>query len=413
MTNYQRQKIIFDMLSRVYFDKAFCGIALNEQIGAVPAQDKPFVTKVFYGVLEKNNYLDCAVKSLVSSSPKPKIALILKIGLYQLYFTSQPAYAVVSASVELTKSIGKRQLSGFVNAVLKNYQNAVFPDKKNRLQYVTVFGGTPQWLSKKLLKQYGFDFTMDMLTARLPVKTHIRVNTSRITPGEFQKKYDCKDLSPRGYYVTADELQKMDGSDYIVQSLASIYAAEFYIKDKDCGKVLDVCAAPGGKSVFMAQAGNFDVTSCDLYPHRVKLIEKYAANVGVKITALQNDAEKLRDEWKDKFDIVVCDVPCSGLGVFCSKPDVFLHRTQAMQCEIVNIQKKILQNAACYVRPGGRLCYSTCTILHEENQDVVSEFLNTRPNFETEKCGDEGVMSLYPQTDGCDGFFVARMRRLV
>ena len=413
MNNYQRQRKIYDMLGEVYFGDAYSGIALSRHIGSVPPDDRAFVTRVFYGVIEKNNYLEYAVSHLTKSPPRPKIALILKIGLYQLYFTSQPDYAVVSASVELTKSIGKKQLAGFVNAVLKNYRGVVFPGKENQLAYLTVQGGAPEWLASKLLRRYGFDFACEMLTAKLPLLTHIRHNPAKISREEFEKKYDLTEKSSRGYYVTAEQMHKMQPDEYTAQSLASIYAAEFYIKGLAGGKTLDLCAAPGGKAVLMAQSGGFDVTACDIHPHRLELIEKYARRMGVSLTLRLSDATVAEKSWIEAFGLVVCDVPCSGIGVAASKPDVMLRKTAEECAALPELQKKILETAALYVKPGGRLCYSTCTVLQEENQDVVEEFLRSHGEFETEKADDDGIMSLFPNTDGCDGFFAARMRRRV
>ena len=130
---------------------------LNDGIGGVPEGDRAFVTKVFYGVIEKETYLNYALSALVQQSPQPKVALVMKIGLYQLYFTDQAPYAVVSASVDLVKSIGKKEVAGFVNATLKNYKKVRFPDKNDEIAYLSVFGGVPKWLSKKLIGQYGFD----------------------------------------------------------------------------------------------------------------------------------------------------------------------------------------------------------------------------------------------------------------
>lgn len=413
MTNYERQKHIYGMLTKVFFDKAYSGIVLNAEINKVPDGDKPFVTKVFYGVIEKNEYLTYAISSLAKSAPQPKIALVMKIGLYQLYFTSQSPYAVVSASVDLVKNIGKKEVAGFVNATLKNYDKVRFPDKSNRIKYLTVFGGVPEWLAKKLIAQLGFDFALDMLTAELPLKTHVRNNPVVVEKDEFGRKYSLTDKSAFGFYVTADELKKFAPDEYTVQSLSSIAAVNFYIKNLRSGSVLDVCAAPGGKSVLMAQSGDFSVTACDLHPHRTELIKKYASRMGVALNVELNDASRENGKWRNAFDIVICDVPCSGIGVIKSKPDILLNRKEADIGILCAEQSSILSVSAAYVKTGGRLCYSTCTVLYEENMRVIERFLQKNPGFEIDREDDDGIMELFPNTDKCDGFFVARLRRRI
>lgn len=408
MTNYERQKYIYGLLLKVYFDKAYCGIVLNDGIGGVPEGDRAFVTKVFYGVIEKETYLNYALSALVKQSPQPKVALVMKIGLYQLYFTEQAPYAVVSASVDLVKSIGKKEVAGFVNATLKNYKKVRFPDKSDEIAYLSVFGGVPKWLSKKLIGQYEFDEALSALTFRLTDKTHVRNNPAVISAEELKQKYSLTEESERGFYVTANQLKEMKADEYTVQALSSIKAADAYIDGVTKGDVLDLCAAPGGKAVYIAQSGDFNVTACDIHAHRAELIKKYAARMKANITVKINDAEKDNPEWHAGFDVVVCDVPCSGIGVIRSKPDVLLNRKESDVAVLSKTQKKILYTGALYVRPGGRLCYSTCTILKEENENVIDAFLLENPNYKiiTKK-------TLLPEKDGCDGFFVAVMRRKV
>lgn len=406
MTNYERQKFVYGLLCKVHFDKAYCGIVLNDGIGLAPEGDRAFITKVFYGVIEKDVYLNYALSSLVKQSPQPKVALVMKIGLYQLYFTDQAPYAVVSASVDLVKSIGKKEVAGFVNATLKNYKKVLFPKQTDKINYLSVFGGVPVWLAKKLSGEYGFDQALEMLRCKLTDKTHVRNNPEVISKEELKTKYGLTDESEYGFFVGAEQLKKMAPDEYTVQSLSSMKAVKAYLGDLSRGSVLDVCAAPGGKSVYIAQSGNFTVTACDIHEHRVELIKKYAARMKVNILTVLNDAEKDNKKWHDMFDVVVCDVPCSGIGVIRSKPDVLLNRKESDIPVLAKSQKKILEVSAEYVKPGGRLCYSTCTVLKEENEKVVESFLVTYPGFEliSEK-------TLLPQNDGCDGFFVAVMRR--
>jgi 16S rRNA (cytosine967-C5)-methyltransferase len=202
-------------------------------------------------------------------------------------------------------------------------------------------------------------------------------------------------------------------------SLSSAIAVNYYRAGiENSGKILDVCAAPGGKSVYLSELGDYDITACDVHPHRVKLIDSYARTMGAKIKTVTNDATVHNTEWQDKFDAVICDVPCSGIGVRSSKPDVFLNRKQEDIAAIVETQRKILDVSSYYVRSGGTLFYSTCTILKRENDEVVGDFLSTHPQFEllplkagNYKSGKDGFLRLLPDGKGLEGFFVAAFKR--
>ena len=187
----------------------------------------------------------------------------------------------------------------------------------------------------------------------------------------------------------------------------------------DHGKVLDVCAAPGGKSVYLAQNKNIEVYACDIHKHRVELIKKYAESVGVNIKTCVQDATLKVDKWCGQFDFVMCDVPCSNIGVSRKKPDVFLNKTQADMKTLAGIQYKILENSANYVKPRGILQYSTCTILKEENQKVIERFLANHKDFELTPIefgginihNDKNMYTFYSNLTGTEGFFIGRLRR--
>lgn len=175
---------------------------------------------------------------------------------------------------------------------------------------------------------------------------------------------------------------------------------------------------PGGKAVYLAQLGA-DVTACDIHPHRVKLIESYAKRMGVKLKAEVSDALKYRSDFSEKFNCVVCDVPCSGIGVMFSKPDVIINRKEGDVGALSALQYSILTTAAAYVADGGQLNYSTCTVFKEENEDIINRFLNENSNFILEKAAcahvsadGDGFVRLFPKTHNCDGFFVAKLRRV-
>ena len=183
--------------------------------------------------------------------------------------------------------------------------------------------------------------------------------------------------------------------------------------------VLDVCSAPGGKAVYLAQLGN-NVYACDIHAHRVELIKKYAESLNLKnIKYFIQDGTKTKLEWQDKFDFVMCDVPCSNLGVSRKKPDVFLNKTFRDASTLAGIQYKILENSAKYVKSGGVLQYSTCTILNKENKDVILKFLRNNPEFslteidfgDLDITNDNNMYTFYSHKTNTEGFFIGRMIR--
>ena len=212
-------------------------------------------------------------------------------------------------------------------------------------------------------------------------------------------------------------MKSLPDTAFTPQSLSSMLAAEYYLAalGRPSGRVLDVCAAPGGKAVYMSEKGAYDITACDKYPHRLSLTEKYAARMGASVCVEQNDATKLREAWRGRFDLVVCDVPCSGIGVLASRPDIARNRSAGGMAELPALQYAVLKTSAAYVAPGGALCYSTCTVLKEENEAVVERFLRDgefalyTPKFPYGFVRD-GVLKTYPQ-DGMDGFFAAAFQR--
>ena len=414
--------ICYELLLKVFRDNAYASIELNSALKRSSPEIAPYVTKLFYGVLEKSIYYDYVISKFATQKPKKPIAVIIKMGYYALENLNVPQYAVVNNMVNLCKKVGKGGASGFVNSVLRNFKQVELP-KEGSLQYLSVRYSVPEWLCKVFVDDYGYDFTQKMLSYESDNKTHIRVNTANITQEEFESKYCLHnnaeiERSKVGYYVSGKSLKGLKACDYVVQSASSIAAVYAYLyKQGNITKILDLCAAPGGKSVLLKTLTGAEVTACDIHKHRVELISQYATKASVKINAMLNDATQFRPEWENKFDLVVCDVPCSGLGVIGSKPDILYNRTRNDIDELVELQKKILLAAARYVKPGGRLCYSTCTVIHEENSGVVNDFLDNNDNFIRElikspydDCEKEEI-TLFPHINRTDGFYVAALKK--
>lgn len=413
-----RNKLCYTLLLKVFRDNAWAGLELDKILKGLPEIDRPYLTKLFYGVLDKSIQFDYIITKLCEKKPQVAVIVLIKMGLYMLDFMDIPSYAAVNNIVNLAKSVGKSGASGFINAVLRGRAKVEFP-LVGTLENLSVEYSYPLWLVKIINKDYGFDFAKSYLSADIGSLTHIRHNNNIIKKQEFEQKYqflaDCK--SPYGYYVSHSLSCKLENCDYIVQSLASIIAVHEYLKfiKLQSPKILDLCAAPGGKAVLLKELlPKSNVVACDIHEHRVELIKKYAANCMSDIAVLHNDATIVCDEFIDNFDLVVCDAPCSGIGVVGSKPDILLNRKYEDIAKLNELQLAILDTAAKYVKIGGVLCYSTCTIIKKENEDVANAFISSHPNFVINKLVDniDGYKRLYPQTDGTDGFFVASFTRI-
>lgn len=420
MTTTDKNEIVFKLLYKVYSEGAYSTIELNKTLKKLDSSTSPYVTRFFYGVLSKSVLLDYLVDLLTDKKPQLKAVVVLKMGIYGLKYMSIPSYAVVDGMVELVKKIGKKQLSGFINATLRKAEGITLPIKTgNFASDISVNNSCPLWIVNKLIKQKGSDFAADFTGAHLPEKTHIRLLRGRISKEKEYEILHGEQKTSCGYYVGAAAMSRLPEGSFVVQSLSSALATEYYAVNLNAqSAVLDLCAAPGGKAAYLAELTGAAVTACDIHPHRVELIKSYAKNVGVTLDALVNDATVFRPDFEDKFDCVLCDVPCSGIGVVFSKPDILLNRKESDIPALSAVQEKILSVAARYVRKGGELNYSTCTVLYEENERVIERFLAQNHDFKIEKTalrsaisGDDGYVRIYPHTHEADGFFVVKLRR--
>ena len=419
--------ISYDILSRVYLDNSYVSIELNKYLNKSGDFNSSLVTKIVYGVLEKDIMLEYFIGGFVKKLPEPKILILLKIVAFaSKAVNSIPHFALVNEIVSISKRVDRHQ-SGFVNAVSKKLVSSqiVLPDKKNLNKYLSVKYNYPEWVISELMKSHSSDFVTDLVSTELTNLTHIRVNLNRINSSDFKHMLDEKEISysPSVYdytlYVDYAKLLKCSELKdcYIVQGLPSIITCN--VLGASSGRVLDVCAAPGGKSVYLAQNSNIQVYSCDIHPHRVELIKKYAESVGVKLKTCVQDATKTVDKWCGQFDYVMCDVPCSNIGVSRKKPDVFLNKSLSDMKTLAGLQYQILENSAKYVKSGGVLQYSTCTILEEENQKVIRKFLKQHKDFELSPIDfgelnihdDNNMYTFYPNLTKTEGFFVGRLVR--
>lgn len=412
-TQENLDKICYKLLCDVFISGAYSNIAIGRGLNKIPPSARAYVTRVFYGTLEKSIQFDYIISKLTEKSPQRSVKVLLKMGLYLLRYTDTPQYAAIDRIVSLSKEVGKSAVSGFINAVLRKSIDVKIP-----IDNLSAALSYPQWVIDKLLARYSKEFIYENLSRKDDFEKHIRRNGLKINKDEFEGKLGNCQKTSLGYLVTSANLANLNQDEYTFQSLASMLAVRAYLSQEQPKKVLDLCSAPGGKAIYLKELSpNSQIICCDTMPHRLDLIKKYATRMGTKVELVCADASVLNVEWLNQFDLVICDVPCSGLGVK-TKPDVLLNRKQTDIVQLSKLQYDILFNAAKYVKEGGVLCYSTCTFLVEENEDVVNKFLKNNSNFALSEINDpyieknNGMVNLYPSKYNSDLFFIARMKRI-
>ena len=402
------------------------------------SREAALASHLCYGVLQNRGKLDFYLRQLLTGKLKdlhPVVRDILHLGLYQIMEMDRiPDSAAVNEAVNLAKLYCKkvRSAPGLVNGVLRNAlrsmetlkQPTELPDKYSH----------PEKLIGLLRAYVGAQRLENMLIANNAAPpTVVQVNTVRIETGELQKLLARQGIEAIPHSWLRDCLV-LDGAGDL-EKLEAFQQGLFYVQDAAArlsvlcaqlppnAKVLDCCAAPGGKSfaAAIAMKNTGSIVSCDIHHHKIALIQNGAERLGLDcITAQQQDAAQLVPQWEAQMDTVIADVPCSGYGIIRKKPDIRYKDPDSMQ-ELPQLQLQILTNQARYVRPGGVLIYSTCTLVRKENEGVVEKFLKNNPQFTLEAlplpeglpANTTGMLALVPGEYDTDGFFIARLRRTV
>lgn len=400
-------------------------------------RDAALATRLCYGVLQNRNKLDWYLAQLLSGKIKdlhPVLRDILHLGLYQIYELDKvPESAAVNESVELAKKYCKKQrfAPSLVNGVLRNAvktKGTLKEPKSLEDRY------SHPWELIKLLRDYvGKERIEPMLKANNDIPdTVIQVNTLKITTAELMDVLFAQNVTVRPHGWMPDCLVLSGTGD--LEKLPAFRDGLFYVQDaaaklsvlcaqlpQDEITVMDCCAAPGGKSfaAAIATGGKAKQIACDVYPHKTPLIESGAKRLGFEnITVRCQDAAVNYQPWNDSVDVLICDVPCSGYGIIRKKPDI-RYKDPASMVQLPELQLQILKNQARYVKPGGLLIYSTCTLIREENEGVVEQFLGENSEFYLEPLrlpevfpeNQSGMLALVPGEYDTDGFFISRLRR--
>ncbi len=419
----------YNILYKIYIKKSYLSVELNNALFEAENVNKGLISKIVYGVVERDIALEYIIKQFVKKFPSDETLILLKIGTYVgLFLNSIPKYTIVNELVEISKKFDKNQ-SGFVNATLKNILNSkiTFPDKeKDYFSYLSVKYSYPEWLIKKLFDVYDKETALKLISTKITEMTHIRINTNVIKTKDFidlliskEIKFEHSMLDFCLYLdyeklITHKDLNKF----YVVQGLPSIIASLNTVNDRSYN-VLDLCSAPGGKSIFISSLNpKINVVACDIHVHRLELVKNYAKKCNIKnITIKQNDATVFNSEFENKFESVLLDVPCTGSGVIVKKPDILLNRTEESLNELVILQKQILEVGSKYVKTGGSIIYSTCSIFPQENDEIIKEFLNTHKEFSIVSVNTYGIntkksdygVTFMPYISQTEGFFIGRL----
>lgn len=385
------------------------------------------------GVLQSTALLDYYIdlNSKSASKIEPKVRDIMRSGAYQLIFMDKiPASAAVNESVALCKKLGYSRASGFCNAVLRKIASSADklpePPGKGTAQYLSVKYSHPQQLAQYIVDRRGYDAAEAFLAADNTIPdTCLQVNTLKITPDELMARLLAESIPCSMHpwlpncIVTAGSVSSMPGFDeglFYVQDPAAKCAVLAAALEPGM-YVLDSCAAPGGKSfaaaIAMRNEGSID--SCDLHDKKIRLISEGAQRLGLScINAFSHDA---REQFYRQYDAIIADVPCSGYGVIRKKPEI-RYKPLEDSSSMPAIQAAILENLSQYVKPGGVIVYSTCTVLERENEDVVKAFLRAHAEFSAEgftlpngETAADGYITFWPDIHGTDGFFVSKLRR--
>lgn len=426
------RELVLDMLLQITRDGEYSHIVIKNVLDKYQYLDKrerAFITRVINGTLERMIEIDYIINlfsKVKVNKMKPLIRTILRSSVYQMkYMDSVPDSAICNEAVKLAGKRGFVNLKGFVNGVLRNISRNLdkinYPDEKDKVSYLSVKYSLPEWLVKQWLNVYDEETVKTIGSAFLEEKPlTVRFNERKI------KKEDLVGILKKEG-VTVGEVPEipcalyLSGYDHLsalpsfceglyqVQDLSSMQVA-LWSGVKEGDQVLDVCAAPGGKSIHIAELlnGTGHVEARDLTEYKVDLLRDNIERSGLtNIEAVCQDATVYDPDKKKSADIVIADLPCSGLGVLGKKPDLRYKMNEKTEADLVELQRKILSVVKDYVKPDGKLLYSTCTIHREENEGNVEWFLKEYPEFELVK-----DKQMIPGKDTGDGFYIAIIKRV-
>jgi len=441
------RELAMHVLTQVEQEGAYSNLLLNTalQKASLSKSDAGLATELIYGTISRLNTLDYFLDKHVNKGTRklqPWVRSLLRLSLYQIIYLDRiPDHAVVSEAVNLAKRRGHQGISGMVNGVLRNIlrqkESLAIPADLPAAKRISLQHSHPEWLVERWISQYGPETAEAICAANNePPAVSVRVNTTMISREEMLKEMEGRglqavpsSLSPYGIVVKG--AGNMALTDWYregmisIQDESSMLVAEAVAPEPGM-RVLDCCAAPGGKSAHMGELMKDEgsIVANDIHSHKGKLIADQAARLGLDcIRTVTGDALELPGRFEPaSFDRILLDAPCSGLGVIRRKPDLKWGKTEEDIREIAALQSRLLDSVSALLRPGGVLVYSTCTIEPQENEGVVTSFVSRHPEFELDETGSlsrlkdkalvrGGGIQILPQHYHSDGFYIARLRR--
>ena len=430
------REIALKILYRIDKENAYSNIVLNEVLNEnrkkLTPKDIGLISEIIYGVTTWRLTLDEIIKKYSKIKLKkisPWIINILRMGIYQIIFLDKiPKSAAVNESVNLAKRYGHSSSSNFVNAILRKVEKTDYDDFfeiEDDIDRISKTTSMPKWIVEELVKGNGIKIAEQICkNSNLKPNITIRVNRLKIAKKELiqkleQKGIECKEpeneeMNTQDFLILSkvkniENLQEFKDGFFTIQDLSAGQAAKI-LDPRPVEMVLDACSAPGGKTTYLAELmeNKGKIKAWDIHEHRTKLVEQNANRLGINIIETQvKDATQYDKNLDEKFDKILLDVPCLGIGVIKRKPDIKWQRKPEDIEEITLIQRKILENCSKYLKKGGTLVYSTCSILKEENEEIVIKFLSENKQFEID---GENMVNILPNKEK-DGFFICKIYR--
>ena len=440
------REIAMEILVDINKNGAYSNKSIDRHLNkSISSQDENLIRELVYGVLENKIYIDYILSKASKIKVKKihfQIIEILRTAIYQIVFMDRiPHSAAVNEAVNLAKKFGHKGTIGFVNGVLRSIvrekDNFAKIDIKDKAKYISTKYSHQEYMVKRWIKEFGEEFTEDLCKSNndRPL-LNIRVNTLKTTKEELLNKLQERDYdvleakyANDGLIITnpfrITETEEFKKGHFTIQDESSILVGQI-TNPKKGSLILDMCAAPGGKSTHLAQLMNNKgkILSRDIYDHKIDLIKENIKRLGISNIEVQiYDALELDENLINKVDYCIVDAPCSGLGLIRRKPEIKINRKEEDINNLIELQKQIINTAKQYVKVGGILIYSTCTVEQDENINLIGEFLEENPNFklvsieneldnkENLDTLNEGYIQLFPNIHGTDGFFISKMIR--
>ncbi|OEH85754.1 16S rRNA (cytosine(967)-C(5))-methyltransferase [Desulfuribacillus stibiiarsenatis] len=444
-----REKAL-DILVKIEENSGFSNLVLQNELKDTPfdKRDRGLITELVYGTIQRMNTIDFIVNHFLT---KRKIETLdtwlkqlLRMAAYQIRFLEKiPERAVVNESVETAKRWGHQGISSFVNGVLRNLIRSpelpLLPNKDRKpIEYFSLSYSFPIWMIEKWIAQYGLEKTETMLEVMVqPAPFTIRHNTLKTEPSTFegllsetQLQWEKSPYVKEAYYVKGigdvSQNKLFTEGYFTIQDESSMLVATV-LSPKSDELILDACSAPGGKTTHIAeiQRDKGKVIANEIHPHKISLVEQLAKRLGIQ-SIETHLGDFLEFESEQLYSSVLLDAPCSGLGVIRRKPELKWNIKEESIADLIQLQQRLIRHAAKYVRPGGTLVYSTCTINRDENINIIEQFLAEHSEFQPARIQEyipesiqskinmshEHMVQIFPQDMNSDGFFIAKLRKL-